>query len=496
MRWKNELHDNDKEHFFGMFQDSVEEFEFMLGERTILLDIAQYLNKLFVDKGFDSFVKHFTAPQGYKMCKRDTDQFGVGIFFGKKYRQRSKWPQPMKHEIGDITSSLFVKLKKMLEPFREKMHTVRPINADLIKVTDLQPGFRADVLCIFCIGNDSDCETLLKRIAIQNDTKREGPIHWNFSNFRKHINWHISHANKTENTNSCIDHNENGDQTENIGSCENVPPNVEHESIIFEKLDNFDIEQTVCDGMSNSIEQESESLVVCDDNDSQLLVISHIDDSLRDIMIDQFSSQNLLLNESVLVNHEGKIKKSMLIKVGNQSASVKLVKINGDGNCLFGSLVSQLNAGNTNMSEFDLQVKDLRRNVVDYIRENKNRFRYVIKGRILDDVDDGGNDLPNDDDIDKAIDKFIEEKLTQNGYWGGMETIVAVTEMFGVNILVFNENEAAYFPNGFKDEYQRTIFLAYRLSQNSKSEAVYNHYDSICDIPVEIMYKLACKFGQ
>lgn len=506
-RWQIELHQNDKEHFFGMFQDCIEEFEIMPGERTILLSIAQFLNKLFEDEGFDDFVDHFRPPSGYRIGKRNTDQFAVGLFFGRKNRQPSKCSQPTMFNIEDASSNLFLKLNKFLEPFSKKLHTVRSLKNDIIKITDLKPGFRADVICIFCIGNDSECEPLLKSLAIQNDSKREGVYHWNFSNFRKHIKWHIAQANKADNLDKSVEPIIQDNKTENISIGNLFNPN--ELIVVSDGIDNFDIDQSHFDveqsqfvaeqnanGLSaNAIERESEYLTVFDDSDSQLMDISNIgnDKSLKDIMIRQFSDQNLLVNESVLLNHGDKMKKRMVVNIDNQSASVKVVEIRGDGNCLFGSLVAQLNDDHINTSEFDSRVEKLRQNVVDYIRNNKDRFQHVIKGRILYEADEAAQ---KSDNINEKIDYFIENKLNRNNYWGGTETIVAASEMFNVNILIFSENNTAYLPNGFKPEYGRTVFLAYRLSKESTTKPVYNHYDSICDIPVDVIYKLACKFGQ
>lgn len=64
---------------------------------------------------------------------------------------------------------------------------------------------------------------------------------------------------------------------------------------------------------------------------------------------------------------------------------------------------------------------------------------------------------------------------------------MAVSELFNVNIVTIQENHEPYFAAEYKPQYNKTIFLAYREGINN----TYNHYDAICNIHYESVYKIA-----
>lgn len=81
--------------------------------------------------------------------------------------------------------------------------------------------------------------------------------------------------------------------------------------------------------------------------------------------------------------------------------------------------------------------------------------------------------------------------------WGGSESLLAISEMLSVNVIIFNERGSYYFPNGFDSQYNKFIFLAYRLSKSQDENNInYNHYDSVCEIDQELLYKCVCDLSK
>lgn len=69
------------------------------------------------------------------------------------------------------------------------------------------------------------------------------------------------------------------------------------------------------------------------------------------------------------------------------------------------------------------------------------------------------------------------------GFWGGIETLKAISLLYGTNIFIFNENGEIYTPLCINIEYTRCIFLAFKgAAVGSISNTHRNHYDSVCQI--------------
>lgn len=186
--------DDDKEHFFGMYVNSVEEFKLMRGDRHLLMEIAAHLNRLYDEKGQKSFAEHFELPPNYKIGKNDTDRFPCGIFYGKKQRSITRKIQHTKDN-EQLIDELFSKLAILFESYTN-IKVFHSLNKNSIKIVESKNGsVRADVICVFCETNDCETEALTKRIAVQCDETGC----WNFSNLKKHVKTqHIKKSSKLD----------------------------------------------------------------------------------------------------------------------------------------------------------------------------------------------------------------------------------------------------------------------------------------------------------
>lgn len=209
--------------------------------------------------------------------------------------------------------------------------------------------------------------------------------------------------------------------------------------------------------------------------------------NIRSLMYDQFSAQNIRLIEIVLQYKD--VKKHMSVKVDGKLINVNVLKIPGDGNCMFAALVHQIHLVKLGSDEHKVYTDDLRLKVVNHIKENFDSYKHAIKGRIFEDCELSKKDPPSN--IDEACEFFISKLAQPKGYWGGAETIRAVSEIHHVNIAVFNERGDIYFPCGFNKLNEKSIFLAYRLgpSKGKTGCRIRIHYDSICTIKEEYIYK-------
>lgn len=443
------LEENEKEFLFGMYASSIDEFKFLQGERYQILGAAEVLQNQFAEKGVEEFNKMFEVPKGFKIDKRGTCEFSFGWFYGVKLH---KSVHASVFDQSEMQSQLLPKLTQFFQSF--KLQPMQPIGDHTITLVDLGArGLRADVLCVFCPEKAED-PTSQKKHAIQLDKTGR----WNFSNFRKHIKIHTQKA-VNESIYGCSSPDAKPIKQELMHSSNNIP-----------------------------IEKQTEATAVTIDADimSMPIVVDEFGLSFEhepamttnEALYEQFSKQNLRMVEAMLRNKENN--RYMVLQIGDQPVNVDIVKMKSDGNCVFSTLSHQLTCVKANSDALNVGTSNLRAQVVSHMQNNFDDFKQALKMRLE----------CTDEEIDTLGPTFISEKLSQNGYWGDSESLMAVSKIFKVNILVFQENASCYFATGYNRSYGRTIFMAYR-GNGSGSQNEYVHYDSVCGISEDVLYKCA-----
>lgn len=200
---------------------------------------------------------------------------------------------------------------------------------------------------------------------------------------------------------------------------------------------------------------------------------------------------NLLPTDSIVEDHLYQLMKRQIIKMGNcvtknQEAhyevvfgpksweAIKLCAAPGDGDCLFTSLSHQLNGYKIGSDELTEMASELRKNVVHYILENITDFSHELKGRIFE---SGAVKIHN---LLEDCRDFVENSLAQEGFWGGVETIKAVSSMNGVNIIVINDDGSCNMPaHHLNSEFKTTILIFFSGSKDNNHQTDRNHYDSV-----------------
>lgn len=201
----------------------------------------------------------------------------------------------------------------------------------------------------------------------------------------------------------------------------------------------------------------------------------------KDELYRQISDQVNKMCEAVLRNCEEE--SEMITKFSTNNHKIKIVAAEGDGNCLFRSLAHQLFLHEMDSDEMKIASKNLRADVVAHIKENKCEFEHELQGRVFQIIEDRKSNCDNLDsdsdtiDMDQEIQMFLY-KLSRNRYFGGSETLKAVSNMKNVNIIIFNEQEMCHIINKFGVTYERTIGVAYKLNHFG----IRDHYDSVTDI--------------
>lgn len=465
--------ENEKEYFFGMYASSINEFKFVQGERLLIFYIADSLTHMFDTNGPAQFAKYFEVPVGFKINKADncTFTYSVGLFYGKKPRKRV---MQLVITEKNVKNELFLKVKQFFQSFGLK--PVQEITEDDIKITDLGSGSaRADIKCIFCTTVKDDISGQ-KRHAIQYDKTGR----WNFSNLRKHMNIHKK-----------IEHNSDDfNDEEKTDNTEPYKMKKSHEESEFIDLDDFDKSNVFSmPTVSNDSNIEEESKIIDESTNEESHTFdekSTVTDTIK-ILYSQISTQNLILLESTLKN--GGQKKFMSLMVGDCAMNIHVMKIKSDGDCLYAALSHQLENLKINSEEHKIRTMNLRQEVVSHILENLDFYKQSIKLRLESENEQLTFSCENSDEM---CQEYLSKYLSKSGFWGGSETILAISIMFSTNIIIFNEESSFFLATGFNSKYKKVILLAYRIgSMNEDGSTNYNHYDSVCGIKEEIMFKCA-----
>lgn len=160
--------------------------------------------------------------------------------------------------------------------------------------------------------------------------------------------------------------------------------------------------------------------------------------------------------------------------VNTNGGTLSVMKMPGDGNCLFSSIAYQIEKFRVGSSTHKIRVSELRCRVVQYMKANisNERLRNCIICRIIDEMPSWG----------KLIERLKYEKffdfLEQDRNWGGEETIIATMLMLNVKMVIhFEGGNTITFTVDNSNLETGEIHLVYRLAAQSKN--CYNHYDSL-----------------
>lgn len=150
-----------------------------------------------------------------------------------------------------------------------------------------------------------------------------------------------------------------------------------------------------------------------------------------------------------------------------RSVTINICQIEGDGSCLFGSIAHQLFNSKVSSEEHVQKTKQLRKDVVLHINKNLSRFENVLKGRIYE----RKMKMPVDD-IQSECYNFVNFHLTESSCFGGTESLEAISQLYGINIVIISENEV-YLGSTFNSNNKHSIVIVYRNRI---------HYDSSVDL--------------
>lgn len=433
----------DRIHIYGLYGGKVERFRFMPGERELIRKMVKYVNSLKVDaidgeaeeiRLEQTFrIEHFDLPPGIKISRKDLCRSPIGYLFGKKTHIIPKTIVGKTDE-QSAKEDLLLKCNKRLESFDSTMN--------MEQITIINDGKRifANASCPLCDGNANP-------IAIQFDVPRNSNKgYWNLSNYGKHLTLHS----KRENNEKVQEESKTSLEETNEPVLKDGP----NSSIVISSLN----------GTMNSTSIEPQD-----------------QDSYTTTIYKTLSNLNLALTAAIKSKNESVAE--MMFLLNEKTRSVDIIQIDGCGSCLFAASAHQIFLHKVNSNQHKASTKKLRRDVVKHITDNFEQFKDVIISRLKH---EGEKDFNlKGKDWDEKSRHFVKSVLSKPSCWGSTESLMAISNLYNLNVLIFNENDVCWFPFEFVDEF-KTIALAYRVSKIEANER--NHYDSISEIGQPILF--------
>lgn len=445
-----------RDYFGDLYAQDSSSFKFEAGDVLLIKELVDHVKHIADRNGKNTGLGHFAKT------KNSTRNVAA-----KKSRQHGKtahlFPEKKKKKLAIQIDEKQLKIElqqKAMACFN--LHTAgtehSQVNIEQVKVELLKKNGNdvGDVWCVLCAENKKP-----KRMFYNSS---QGNGCWVLSNLKKHLeNVHGLYAqantadlsmiaqnsvhNDVENT------NESGDDIEQENVDKNTPENADkNESVII-------------------ISESRPNRLIKHDNPEQLYK--------------QISSQITAVTVAVLKN--GDQVEKITFTLNKSPKNISVAKIAGDGSCLFGSLAHQLWMNKIGSKEHIKSTKILRENVVKHILENFAFFEYYLQDRVYE-----LKSKQEITDLSMECKLFARYGLSNIKTWGGVETMLAVSNLYATNVVVFSEEGVCTKYKKADAIYERSIAVAQRLGLNEAGEQIRNHFDSVIEATETDLYAAAC----
>lgn len=477
--------DNDKQNFFGRFHSNPEQFQFSPGDILLIKQVVSHVRSVVDKDGPNQHLSAFKPPKRFKISSKETYcQFGC-TFFGKKKSSPKEHKQNLDHEFNNeqceldlevMKAELLPKLRTVFELKDASLVGKEYLQGNNLQISKNGNRITALVKCVFCYKE----KNLEKNIIVQFDTAKNKVAYWNLSNLRKHLNIHVINSVK------------------------------ELETKTYEQSLNLILDEMHCseDGSTYSIHVDDDDMIEVIESDfideesvhntsgvsaeeiEQYEIENIIDIHSVEYKIYQQVSQQHLYMTNAYHSHSEKMDEIKFILNG-KSVTLNVIRIDGNGDCLFSSAAHQMFGQKVNSAEHQSSTSDLRAAVVKHIEENFGDFLYELKGRVYEERDakqEAKSPKKRKKKKNLATEKDCRlylKKLKKSQTFGGAESLKAITQIHSINIFMISELGPFYFPCDFNQNLDRTIILAYRLKAGSAT--IRNHYDSFASIEISTM---------
>lgn len=450
---------NKREHsiFFGIYWKNPQQFEFGRGDRKFIRELALHVKGKVDTPSENEGIGHFHRTEKGNAWIKKLLSTANGLFFGSiRTRQNlgsnklltNKVVLANNNQISDQGNDVGIALNieaseaNLLSQVEEinKLYVdkgLKPKQDSIVHITSDGTIVRGMVVCCFC---EKNVKGSIVKIFYQK-TMKSGC--WVKSNYIKHLtNVHgrpkVKQFKEKLQTLSTAAHNDS------VGV----------------------IDDNCSKNTSQAVVQQIASNHSSDTAELDALYKQHVD-----ILFGQMSKQVISMTNTVLSNSEKIFDFHVEMDICKNATTkyIRIGPVSPDGSCLFSAIAHQLFYVKLNSQEHKDWANKLRKQAVDYIKANYERFRSYLRNRVRE-----TNQAESDENkLEAECQKFLSELLPKNSFYGGVESIKAISEIYCVNILTINEDGSSHFTIAFETSNDKTIFVSFRNQ---------NHYDSVVDM--------------
>lgn len=434
--------------YFGpLYAHNTTSFQFRPGDKIRIKEIVNYVKNKVDEGGANKNLIFFANKQLLSQQRRKKNN---NAHIHKKMSKVTEFDE----------NELKRKLIEKVVPYFNQTDIDENQCGEMVKLHIGNAGkVYGDIFCAIC-KMEQRKNKKAKRVYFNCDGKSKGV--WVLSNFVKHLETvhklSVQHKQKPNasklnaNTDAVADHQSS---------------NIKTESDVEKKNEGNDA-----------------SLIVVDDEELKSKIQLNKNSDTPALLYKQISAQTTKVMTAVYKNGENQ--SQMAYAVNESRKNLMVATIAKDGNCMLGSAVHQLFCYPLNSKLHKDATKRLRADVVAHILDQKNFSFYLhsLKDRVYEEKN--ANQIT---DIEVECKMFVRYTLAQNRFWAGTETLLAISELYETNVIVFNEDGSCDKFKRSGKQYNRSIVVAYRIGGTDENgRPVRNHYDSICEIDSADLY--------
>lgn len=432
------LDDDELRDYFGdLYAQNPSSFQFEAGDVLLIKELIDHVKTVADRNGKNTGLGHF--------AKRNTDAQSVTVkvrqnrnvnLFPKQKKKQQVLPQLDENQLK-------IELEqKALTSFN--LYVSEGISAEqmIVRVRQENGKIYGEVVCVLCKSNKP------KRVSF-NPSQTHGC--WVLSNLVKHL--------------------------ETVHGLHPIVETVDHSLATQEITDDKNV---VADQIDENLNGDA-SLIILEEFSAKGNEIKH--DDLEQLYT-QLSTQLTNVTAAVLQNSDQE--EEIKFTLNKAPKRLLVAVIPGDGSCLYGALAHQLWMFKISSQKHIEATKKLRADVVEHILTNFSFFEHHIKDRVYEVKN--GKEIT---DMSMECKMYVRHVLSNAKTWGGVETLLAVSNLYSTNIVVFNEDGICTKYKKADKCYDRSIAIAYRFGLNAEGAKIRNHYDSVCELNASDLHSSA-----
>lgn len=454
-------------HFGPRYVHDPSSFQFEEGDKIFIMQLVDHVKRIADEGGINAGLHHFAptiqkSKSKFRQPKLKNDEF-------PQINGKQKVP---KIDEKKLKLELLKKVSAMVEIFN-KNQSADDLKFEAVQTNDSNLKLQVNALNVYGIISCPICQ---KEMRVYYNFKSNDRGCWVLSNYSKHL----------KSIHKVIVTRTNASKLNKIELVEDIDIVTDDNLKPIPALEIINIADESMDDTPKQTYADDSDLIMVDDGGLSSVVNYDVDQF--EMFYNQFSYQITKVTSNVLKNSDRYEHMNFVLSALDIQLTVAITK--GDGNCLFYSLAHQLFCDKINGIDHVANAKKLRADVVKYIMDPENFHRFELQ------LHDCVYERQNKRKIENMTEEckyFVDSLLSQDKFWAGAETLMAVSSLYETNIVVFNEGATCTVYDRSGSNYDRTIAVVFRLGYDGNGNPIRHHYDSVCDLNANDMYAV-CKY--